>query len=224
MTTTNIGILPWRNETGMFNYPLSDGALGVTDFIVDAYFIQFDSFVPTLKSITASADSIDFLIGMDVGDRTFSLAWPDSTGKLNLQDPATGRLMGRLFFGAGISEFYDSNLGAVVPVGSQFASSVVHAIPESCGVFSIEHASGAVVVAGDGNLFFTTTTQGIVFDAVGVPICDTSIHPIKSVNSISAPNINLLTNDIINWVPTGNGIRLDLAAGSIFNTSIQPST
>ncbi len=221
MTTTNTGIIPWRNETGAFSYPLTYNAILNSNVLVDAYWIQFDSFIPTLKSIAVEADVISFTINTQEGDGVFTLDWPDVTGMLNMAD-SLGRFIGKIVFGDGLQEFYSANLGSVVNINAKFIASTVHSIPSNSGVFSFEKAIGDVEVVGDGNLFFTLESQGVVFDAVGVPACAPDVNPLKTINGVNAPNIRLITNDVINWLPAGNGIKLELASGSIFSANIIP--
>jgi len=221
MTTTNTGIIPWRNETGEFSYPLVYNAILDSNVLVDAYWIQFDSFIPTLKTVKVEADAVVFTITTHDGDSVFTLDWPDSSGKLVMYD-VLGRLIGKLIFGDGLQGFYNSNLGSTLTINTKFVASTVHAVPYDSGVFSFQNATGDVEVETDGNLFFTLESQGVIFDAVGVPTCDQAINPLKSVNGVSAPNVKLITNDVINWLPLGNGIKLELASGSIFNANIVP--
>ncbi len=223
MPNTNIGITPWRNETGRFSYPLISDILPDANIITDAYWVQFDSFVPVLKTIVVAATTITFNITTDSGDAAFVLEVPVEIERMDMYEPSYGRLIGRLTLGEGISNFHTNYIGKTIKVNTAFVASTVHGIPYNSGVFSIEGITGDVVFESDGNQFFTNEAQGVVFDAMNIPTC-LDVQPLMTINGLSAPSITLVTNDVINWIPNGNGIKLELSAGSMFNTSVHPST
>src|SRR5574343_827523 len=209
----NIGKLEWLNEHTLTDYPLTK-YVGSHDFFLDANFIQFDGFVPVLKSYTIGTDSMSFVLTVDSGEFTFSLnkvSYIPETA-LNLRDGT--RYLGCIVFGSGIYNLFDEEVGSTVTLNAPFCSSTVSSVNSNAGEDSINGQYGDLNVVTDENLFFSINGNDVTWNAVSLPDLPVGVVPLKTLNHV-APSGNailLKSSELFKITPSGNSLIFSLAA------------
>jgi hypothetical protein len=227
-----IGIKNWLNETGLTNYPLTstlisdDGRQFPKNFIVDANFIQFDAFIPQLISLTVDDTLISISLRTDSGMITNTYLKSTYLGGIPfLTISLNSRYLGKLVFGDGILEVFNSFVAATMTTANAFLATTVRSIPSTAGVFSIDSLYGNLEFSSKKSLFFENTSNTVIFNAVYIPVGDPP-NFLKSINQVK-PNSNnsllLLGSDTVNVNPVGlNSLIINLINSS--TTNILPST
>ena len=212
-----IGILEWANEQSLSSYPLSR-SMSPSDFIIDASFVQFDGFTPTLKTVVVSRANVVLTIGTDDGEIKVTTAKPSSSvfpGMVVELDNGN-RVIGTLTFGQGLVNIFTQHLDATLKLNIPFLPSVVRGINSNSGVYSIAGYSGDVEVftgttTAERTLFFETTDQEVTWNAgwLGTHIDKV---PLKSLNSVLPLNNNVFIeeSDLIKISPNGNDLQIDV--------------
>jgi len=221
----SIGILTWRNETGLMNYPLAS-AFGVINFILDANFIQFDNTIPVLKTVQVTSEHIYVTVTTDAGDIVITL---DSStfvdGKVERLVSVEGRYLGKIIFGLGAQTLWSDFVNQTIELNISFLPIVVQSIASTGGLYSLHGAYGNVRLISDGNLIFTNVSGTVKFDAIGVPTSVTS-NPLKTINGVSptANAIFLQDSDTIKLDMSLAGLTINLVTDNLsVNTSIIPT-
>ncbi len=175
----NIGVLDWLNENSLISYPLdTDG--GLPGFIVDANFIQFDGFLPYVKSVTVTDDSATVFIQTDKSVISVELARVDYSETVEEILRDGDRYIGRIVFGKGTTALWNDYPNQTVTKKLTFSPAVVKAIPSKCGVYTFNGLHGAVTVSADPNITFDVTGNVVRFDAVGIPD-ELGLVPLKTI-------------------------------------------
>lgn len=212
-----IGILEWTNEHSVSSYPLAK-AFTPQDFIVDASFVQFDGFVPVLKSITIKQGKATLVIITDAGDVSVVVSRPSSYyfPGYSVELRAGGRYLGQLVFGQGLVTLFSTHLDAVLKPNIAFLPSVVRGISSRGGLYSLAGYSG------DVNVFTGVTPQlrTIFFDQLGNQVTwnagwlgnQVEQQPLKTLNGVT-PIGNALfieDSDLVKVTPQGDGVLLSV--------------
>ena len=173
--------------------------------------MQFDGFVPVLKTVEVSAEELVFSILIDSKTLTATLSVEDFVPgyKLVLRDDA--RYIGVLVFGRGARSVFDFQVGQTLKINTSFLPIVVKSIPSNCGVYSINDMYGALTVTNQPEITETVDGQNVTFNALALCNPDTD-------------KVLLTLNGVL---PTGNNITIDdselikvLGAGSSVNFSL----
>jgi hypothetical protein len=219
--------LNWQNENALSSYPFALDQ-EIQDFIVDAKFVQFDNFIPTLNHILVENDKIIFSITFDYGsnDNIIFLKSVYDTGDagryVRMYNNSGDRHMGSLTIGPGAGVLWSSYVGRKIIYDIKFLQDTVRSIPLKDAVYLFDGSYGDVLLSRtdvDETIFYNTSIDlnSITFNAVGghaikpgVPEGLRQINLVKPVNN----NINLVSNDVIKITsPTGSYLTVDLVAG-----------
>lgn len=159
-----IGILGWQNENGLSAYPLVSDIV-CKDFIVDASFVQFDGYIPSLETIEVKSNEILVTVKVDAGTVIISVPHnhtPGTAKKLQINN----RYIGRIVFGAGIALLINNFINKAIDVKIPFLSVTVNSIPSQAGVYSLDTLAGALTLS-------TNTTMRFDFTAIITPLNNT---------------------------------------------------
>lgn len=212
---TRVGILEWTNENSTTNYPLSK-AMSPLDFIVDASFVQFDGFVPILKTITVKRTQLIIALQTDAGEVKVVVNKPSSSTfpGTSVVIASGGRYLGELTFGQGLVNIFIQHLDAVLKLNIPFVPSVVRGINSKSGVFALAGYSGDVdVVTGatppERALFFDQSAQQVTWNAGWLGTLIDRI-PLKSLNKVLpiGNNVFIEDSDLIKITPIGNDLNV----------------
>jgi len=226
----NIGILDWLNENSKGDYPMSKD-IGIKGVIVDASFIQFDDFVPVLKTIKVQETEITFTIQFDKATTTVTVTKSEYTFGIVKKVTLTGnRYVGSLTFGNGIATLFADYLNKTVTVNAAFSPITVCSILSTSGVYSIETFNDVVVIdtddSGVATLFFTINGNTVKWNAVGLPAePEVAINPLKTINGAAAKNNALTLKDstLIKFTPNFGALVVSLV-NSPLNDNIAPTS
>ena len=221
-----IGILDWLNECGLDSYPLVE-SIGVDNFILDANFIQFDSFKPLLSSVVVTSSAIVLNITFDTETKVITVNRSGFTeGQISKIYATSGRYLGKLIFGGGAQTLWDNFLNQTLNTNVNFSPVVVKTIPSSAGVFSLNGLTGALTLGHDANIFYGVSGQNVIVNAVGLA-SSTGLYALKTINGVAPTNNNVFITDsnVIKLIAsTASSITVDLATPDLYNTaSIIPS-
>lgn len=213
----NIGVREWLDENSKAEYPLSKN-IGITSFIVDAAFQQFDGFVPVLKSVKVTDSTMELTIKFDLLEKVITIIASDYVYGLTKKIYAGTRYLGSIAFGDGFLTMMSSFTNTTKVFNVAFASNVVAAIPTTAGVYSIQNLSGDVVIEGAAvkHIFFGVTGNDVIWNAVGLPD-PLDFQPIKTLNGISPINnsVSLADSEVIKIDPSFNGLLISLASAGL---------
>ena len=173
----NIGILGWRNETGLTPYPFVK-SFGMDDVILDANFLQFDGFIPVLKTILVSTEKLIFNILFDSGLKSVEV----STFNVPHKIYDNTRYLGVLVFGLGAANLAAQYSDQLITVDVPFLAHTIKSIPGSAGVYSIAGKYGTVVVDHDLNIWYDQSGQNITFNSVALPATSNTVV-LKTLNT-----------------------------------------
>ena len=232
--------LDWQNENSLTAYPFNS-SLFVNNFIIDAKFIQFDQYIPTLNSVVIDVDKIILSMTFDFGEinnliykKTNYLSGPTEKN-LRIYTPDNSRYLGVLVFGEGLLELWNYSVGKKYQINSFFLSSTVIGIPKQAGVYSLDDLYGAINLsrqAQDSTIFYNTYISGstesnaITFNAVAGHEITGDPGVLRKINLVSPVNnnINLFSNDVIKVYSTDNTtLNIGLAAGETSKSFIIPT-
>lgn len=212
-----VGILEWTNEHSNSSYPLSKPFVP-QDFIIDASFVQFDGFVPTLKSITIKQGKATLVVTTDAGDISIVVSRPSATyfPGYSVELRSGDRYLGQLVFGQGLVSLFTIHLDTVLKPNIPFLSSVVRGISSRGGLYAFAGYSGDVNV----NTGPTPQSRSIFFDINGNEVTwnagwlgtQTQQQPLKTLNGVrpQANAVYIEDSDLIKATPQGDGILISV--------------
>ncbi|RTL07814.1 hypothetical protein EKK58_01315 [Candidatus Dependentiae bacterium] len=188
------------------------------DFIVDASFIQFDGFVPVLKTVTVKRTQLVLALQTDAGEVKVTVNKPSSA-----TFPGTGvtiqsgnRYLGTLTFGQGLVNIFTQHLDAVLKLNIPFVTSVVRGVNSKAGVFSLAGYSGDVdIVTGntpqERALFFRQAGNQVTWNAGWLGTLVDRV-PLKSLNKVLpiGNNVFIEDSDLIKITPIGNNLDVSV--------------
>lgn len=191
-------VLAWQNENNLTPYPLAR-SFGYDGFLIDANFIQFDGFIPTLSKIKLTDDSIQLTLIIDSGSKvvTYTISSLTAGAQQLIYDGA--RYIGLLVFGAGVSKFVDAKGNqSTTNVNIPFLPHLVKSIPSSAGVFAINNLYGALEFTSDAYVNYSIDSNDITFNAIAVPP-EINENYLKTLNSVGplANSVFIKNTDII---------------------------
>lgn len=229
MPTYNV--LNWRNENSLTGYPFSSD-MDIQDFIIDAKFIQFDDFIPTLEYALIDVSSLTLAITFDFGTHTsiqFSKSFFDQGEAYRYVDIYTPsgynkRYLGSVTFGPGASILWTNYVGRKLSYGKQFLPETVRSIPSKDAVYTFDGHYGDVLLSRDPTkdktIFFNKSLDlnAIVHNAVGGHTVEgVSAQGLRQINLVKPKNnnINLSSNDVIKISSeTNTYLTISLVGGS----------
>jgi hypothetical protein len=228
--------LNWQNENALSSYPLTEAG-DFQDFIVDAKFVQFDNFVPVLNYVQVNNTNIVFTITFDSGQLTTPpflksvYALGPAYRSLQIYTDSGDRYLGSITLGPGAASLWETSTGRKLLYDLPFAAQTVRSIPSADAVYTLDSNYGDVILgrsASDKTIFYNTTADSVVFDAVTHHTIDdpSVLNGLRKINLVSPVknNINLASNDIIKVdVVNGASLTISLNAGAASNNSLIPS-
>ena len=228
--TNTYGILEWTNEHSLSGYPLTR-SFAPNDFIVDASFVQFDGFVPVLKTLLVSQTKIVLTITTDAGDVAVPVSKPISSyfpGQ-TVAVVAGDRQLGYLVFGQGLPAIFSLHLDTLLKLNIPFSPGVVRGVSSRAGVFSITGYDQSVNIrTGD-----SATSRSIFFDLAGNLVTwnagwlDSKDErtPLKTLNGMTPVNnaVFIQDSDIIKVTPQGDTVLVRVAV-PVGHSVISPVT
>jgi hypothetical protein len=237
----SVGILEWQNETGLTAYPLQSSS-SIDDFIVDASFVQFDNFIPTLVSVFPNSESIQITITFDTGNITVTYTLLDFEAGKNFvhiyQDGTKNRYLGSLVFGLGTANLFTNFVSVLMPLNIPFIPGTVTSVASNTGVFSFEGLIGDVVITrpattlnDDNSIFFNVSGTNVVMNAV---LYHAFLHnpPTQALTQVnrmgpqvqdgySSNSIFISSNDVVKFNSTSVGtIDINLVGTTLAQTPI----
>jgi hypothetical protein len=241
-------VLSWQNEHALSSFPLEE-PFELENFLVDAAFVQFDGFVPVLRKIVVSAESIAVTLLFDEGEVTADYLKSSNTYFLKFYG-TNDRYLGTLVFGAGLQLLWAGYVGQKLDRNIKFLAHLVRSVPLKDAVYTFDSLYGSLIL--DSSIDSTavvalpnTQTQSlstgktvfynldkpserITFNAVknhGIYSTADGIKPLKKINLVSPidNNIYLASNDIIKFTSFNNK-RLNISlVGESAGASIVPT-
>ena len=186
--------LTWQNETSLTPYPLSK-SIGHDTLIIDANFIQFDNFVPSLTKVEFGNESISLTIVFDRYTKVIEVLRSNFTGipyahTVKFAD----RYVGKIVFGADALALSSSLNNHELDVDVKFLAFLVKSIPSNAGVFKLDGMHGALHFTSDENISYLVTGQKVRFDAVSIPTLTDQPY-LKTLNSIAPTSNNVFLRD-----------------------------
>lgn len=176
------GVLEWRNESVRGAYPLARGIVD-NDLLVDAQFVCFDNFVPTLKSYQVDSGSLNLTVTLEDGDCVVQLAADIADGTkvpINLT-----RYRGFVVVGPGALRLLAYGNSKPVVCRAPFLSTVVISVSSSAGVYSLAGAHGELRIKPDENIRVSSQLDNsIIFNAIGLPARKETITLVADDNLI----------------------------------------
>jgi hypothetical protein len=231
-------VLSWRNENSLTGHPFQNES-PIPGFIVDARFVQFDGFIPLLKSVRVEDDSVFLDILFDLPksiEVVFTKNWFNLGEKgrhiyIHYSTPTYRRYMGSISFGEGTSELWPGYVGRKLNFGLQFLPETVRSIPSKDAVYTFDGDYGDVTIGranNDSSIFFNKTPNAIVHNAVGGHSVENTVpQGLRQINLVKPRNnnINLASNDIIKMSsPTNTTLVISLVGGSTSGRSFAAPT
>lgn len=234
----NYNPLSWQNEHALSNYPFTE-AQEFQNLIVDASFVQFDNYLPTLNHISVAADRIHLSITFDYGtdSTTTYMKSTYTVGKqynnLRLYTQDNSRYLGVLVFGEALSSLWQTAVGRKIYFKGSFVAESVRSIPSNDAVYSFDGNYGDLTLgrtSSDSSIFYNVSPElnSITFNAVrGHAISETSVKEgLRKINLVPPlnNNINLLSNDIIKIKSFNSAsLTVDLVSGTSSTSFILPT-
>jgi hypothetical protein len=224
------GITPWQNDNGRSNYPLENNTAVIDNLIVDASFVQFDGYVPTLQSILVSSTDFTVYLLTDAGviGTTFLLSdYQSGLRHMSVYDNANGynkRYLGRLVFGDGANNLWNMSVANLFIFNVGFLTSTVRTIPSTSAIYSINGKFGAIEfgrTTSDTAIFYNVdpAEKWIAFNAVENHKLPASSTPVLKLLNLMPPvnnNVFLGSNDVINIVNGAEGsVNIAVAGNNV---------
>lgn len=221
----NVNVPSWLTETSLTPYPLTK-SFGYDALFTDAEFIQFDNFVPTLKSIVIQDSTITFTITFDLYTRSFSSPVDDiSTIGSTLRLAVSDRYLGKLVFGSGLALLVASiGNDKTLTTNIKFLPHVVKSIPSNCGIFAINDQYGDLTFDHDTHISYETGVDPdlheITFNAIAYAISPNTPY-LKTLNSVGPTNnsVFIKSTDLLKVSGQASTVEISLV-GSILSNSI----
>jgi hypothetical protein len=228
----NYNSLNWQNENTLSGYPF-DSELDIQGFIVDARFIQFDNFIPALKSAYIDTDRITLAVSFDYGEATnlvflkskYSLGEPYR--HIRIYQPSNNRYLGDIVFGEGVEKLWQEYIGQRLSYNALFSAETVRSIPSKDAVYLFDSSYGDITLgrtALDRSVFYNVSEElnSITFNAVAGHSVTEAVnsgtsHGLKQINLVKPlnNNINLASNDIVKITTVNaSSLQISLVAGS----------
>lgn len=200
-------VLPWKSETAITPYPL-ESSFGYDGLIVDAHFIQFDNFIPTLNYFKVVDRFLFVSITFDTGPLELEYSYGQLTENYNAEFSIGGRYLGFITFGKTITRLTQI-LGdnTQLKINKKFLPHLVKSIPSKCGVFSLNDKYGDLIVDSDRNIWFDVDDNEVTFNAVYYPLVETENY-LKTLNTISPVDNNV-------FIKNTNLIKLSAEPASV---------
>jgi hypothetical protein len=226
-------VLGWQNENGLSNYPFID-PFDIQDLFVDAAFIQFDNFTPTLSSVQVGTNYIDVSIIFDDGlakSRYTSSENNAGVRELRFYSEIDDRYLGVITLGSGVSTAWSYHTGQNLQKNLKFISTTVRSIPSNSAVYKLDGSYGDITLgatqdladvyteiggivyqssAGGNTVFynFESIKKNITFNAVAnhkIP-ANNGIYPLKKINLVNPikNNVYISSNDVIKFSSINN--------------------
>ena len=229
--------LSWQNENALSSYPFAFD-IDPQDLVVDASFVQFDGFIPTLNSVQINADSIVFKFTFDSGIRdgvvylrsTYNLGIAYRNLRVYTKD--NSRYLGVITIGPGAAALWDNYIGREFVLNSQFCSDSVRSIPSKDAVYLFDSNYGDVELSrtvNDKTIFYNVSLDlnSITFNAVtGHSIENQQPQGLRRINLVPPfnNNINLASNDTIKFSTLNNtSLNVDLVSGTASSAFVLPT-
>jgi len=184
----NIDVPSWLTETSLTPYPLTK-SFGYDSFLMDAQFVQFDGFVPTLVSIYVQEGNVTFKIQFDLSLLSFTTALSDIAAVGSVLRLTDGdRYLGKLVFGYGVPRIINEvGDNTTFTLNTPFLANTVRSIPSKCGVFAINSVYGDIAITSDSYINYEieniSDTHNITFNAIAFPAQSTEPY-LKTLNSV----------------------------------------
>lgn len=224
------GILEWNNENSVSCYPLSR-LFTPADFIVDATFVQFDAFVPILKSVAVSQGVVTITITTDAGDIVTSIDKPSSsyTPGYIVKLTSNNRHLGFLVFGQGLVSIFNTYIETTIKANIPFDISTVRGISSKAGVYSIAGYTGDVnIYTGDSKpqqtLFFDISGNNVTWNAGSLATAADAVA-LMTLNGVTPINNAVFIEDstLIKLAPRETGLLVSVNM-PLSNNIVSPIT
>lgn len=216
-------VIPWHNENALTEYPLVK-SYGYNGFLVDAQFIQFDDFVPSLKTIKVNDTNVDIVITLQTGDLLSSIPIIDfQDSPFNYELVIGDSYLGFLSFGVTAYTMLTTEMVNLVTktLNIPFLGTVVKSIPSQAGLYSLNGRYGALTLSETDEVHFNQTGQEVVMDIYTLPT-ESDVLYLKTLNSIPPVDnsVNLILPDVVKLSAQGaSALELSLI-GSTGPTSL----
>jgi hypothetical protein len=221
--------LTWHNENALSSHPFG-ADIEPRSFIVDAKFVQFDNYIPSLNYIQIQPDSIHLVLTFDHGLNTTSTLLKsaylsgDEYQLMRIYTPDGLRYLGVITFGVGAAELWTDYVGRKLQYNIPFLPTTVISIPSSDAVYTFDSNYGDISLSRtsvDSTIFYNTSLElnSLVFNAVAghaVPTDQVQVG-IKQINHVKPANnnINLASNDVIKVSSTNSAsLTIELVSGA----------
>jgi hypothetical protein len=224
--------LSWQNENALSGYPFKQ-ELELSNFIVDANFIQFDNFIPILNKVFIDTDKIELTLTFDCGVvsgvsfHQEKYAEGDAYRLVRIYQPSNNRYLGMLTFGEGLQTIWEQYKGQTFVYNTPFVTETVRSIPSKDAVYLFDSSYGDIHIsrtAQDRTIFYNASEElnSITFNAVGghtvEDVIDAgAVQGLKQINLVKPlhNNINLASNDVIKINPVNaSSLQISLVAGN----------
>lgn len=225
----NVNINSWLTETSLTPYPLTK-SFGYDAMFTDASFIQFDNFVPVLKSVAVHNSDFIMAIIFDLSTETFTIPIDDiSTIGSSYRLTSGTRYLGKLVFGSGVSKFVEaSGDNTTLSLNIPFLTHTVKSIPSGCGVFALNSKFGALQITSDDFISFESEdvegVHQITFNAIAIPP-DIDEPYLKTLNLIgpTSNSVFIASTDIIKVQGQASTIEISLVGTAASEATIVTS-
>lgn len=220
--------LSWQNENSLSSYPFEKD-LDPQNYIVDAKFVQFDNFIPTLNYTTVDSDRITMSITFDLETiANIEYLRPayqlnDASKVVRIFSQRNNRFLGSIVFGTGLQELWNLYIGRKLNHNIKFMPSVVRSIPLNDAVYTLDGSYGNVELTrttGDTTIFYNTVNtldeRKLVFNAVGGHSVSGSKQGLRKINLVTPKdnNITLMSNDVVKVTALNNAfLTIGLVSG-----------
>jgi hypothetical protein len=217
-----VGILSWNNETSLSPYPLVS-SFGYDGFIIDANFIQFDGFVPVLKTITTGNNLFELVIQFDKTTKIITIdksTLPNSPYTIVIKEGS--RYLGKLVLGANAVYLYDELANRTLNINLKFLAFLVKSIPSKAGVYKLQSNFGELQITSDENISYSVTGNNVEINAVSLGAISPDLY-LKTVNAVPPTNNSLYIkdSDTIKITPSINTFTVSLRGLSVGNVVAQ---
>lgn len=217
MNTLNV--LSWQNESTLSPYPLSKSIV-IDNFIIDANFVQFDAFIPVLKSITANNDTFFIEIEFDQLTKIVEVSKNDLVGSpYTVVINEDGRYLGKLVLGPDANTLYEEIASRELKYNTKFLAFLVKSIPSACGVYKIGNFYGELNFSSVDYISYDVAGLKVTFSAVSLPNETNEIF-LKTLNGVhpAQNGVYLQDSETIKIVGSGAGtIQISQVGTSVGN-------
>jgi len=218
----NLNVLSWNNESALSPYPLVN-SFGYDDLLIDANFIQFDGFVPVLKSISAANNIIEFIIQFDNLIKTITVNKLDLLGvayPITIKEGT--RYLGKIVLGPNAVYLYDELANRTLTLNIKFLAFLVKSIPSNAGVYKLQSNFGELALTSDENIWYNVGGNDVEFNAVSFGALSSEPY-LKSLNTVlpTANSVFIQDSETIKITPGTNTFTVSLRGLSVGNVVAQ---